>query len=298
MTECIFENRLPQECSGMRLDAALRKLLPDMGVRGTRRLWREYTILCNQRPAPPSLPVSAGDHIRIQAKTAQLEAPQAELLLVQDGLAAISKPSGLHSAHLRGGSLPSVESQLASLFAKIPGNWGLLNRLDQATSGIVLAGDGQEHAARFKAAENNGQVFKEYYAVVHGDPGNNVLIKNRLKTSNTAVSGICAEDDTDPLRHTEITRLCAVTPQELPGMHHIAPPPFYLVRCLIKKGSRHQIRAHLAHLGHPIVGDKQYGQHEECRLYLHHARITLPGFSAQCPPDWSFAASHPLSPTP
>ena len=57
----------------------------------------------------------------------------------------------------------------------------------------------------------------------------------------------------------------------------------------IAKGARHQIRAHLAAYGYPILGDTIYEktENDEGRLYLHHARIIFPGFTAVCPPQWT-----------
>jgi 23S rRNA pseudouridine1911/1915/1917 synthase len=62
-----------------------------------------------------------------------------------------------------------------------------------------------------------------------------------------------------------------------------------LVKVRILKGQRHQIRAHLSSLGHPIVGDPLYGPpvaKSDARMYLHHYKISMPGFQAYKLPDW------------
>ena len=68
--------------------------------------------------------------------------------------------------------------------------------------------------------------------------------------------------------------------------HATMPEAMTLLQITIQRGARHQIRAHLAAAGHPIVGDHLYGRHPGRVMYLHHAAISLPGFEAQCPPPW------------
>ena len=65
--------------------------------------------------------------------------------------------------------------------------------------------------------------------------------------------------------------------------------PLSLLELTILRGARHQIRAHLADAGFPIVGDAQYGLESTSRagrMYLHHFSIALPGFRAEAAPDW------------
>jgi hypothetical protein len=65
--------------------------------------------------------------------------------------------------------------------------------------------------------------------------------------------------------------------------------PFSLLELTILRGARHQIRAHLADAGFPIVGDSLYGLESSDRaerMFLHHFEITLPGFEARWMPDW------------
>ena len=93
----------------------------------------------------------------------------------------------------------------------------------------------------------------------------------------------------DHRRHTLIVPLAHLAPDRL---RDIAEPAgeATLAGCLILKGARHQIRAHAASLGHPLLGDARYGAEgrpaAEERFFLHHGRIELPGFAASCLPDW------------
>ena len=62
-----------------------------------------------------------------------------------------------------------------------------------------------------------------------------------------------------------------------------------LVGCRIRKGARHQIRAHLAAAGHPLLGDEPYGAEHSCAngaFLLHHGRVSLPDFAASRLPAW------------
>lgn len=243
------------------------------------------------------------------------------VLAEADGLVALYKPGGLHSAAIAGSVAPSVEARLPVLLDKEPGYAGfprLLNRLDGPTSGILLAARTPQAAQRFHAAEDSGRVAKTYLALVHGILEHPVTMRRALDTANRATTRVLPDDTPDPLRHTEVTPLHEMDEMDAMGAARmdgqnatagtvLPNTPCTLVRCVIRKGARHQIRAHLAALGHPIVGDARYGEcadvegnfpaaplpatqpagtHAAPTLFLHHARTELPGFRAACPPPW------------
>lgn len=273
--------------------------------------------------APVALPDGSPHELRDPAHgvapgDAESFTPAPRVLAEADGLVALSKPGGLHSAAIAGSSAPSVEARLPALLGEGAGHEGfprLLNRLDGPTSGILLAARTPQAAQRFHAAEDSGQVAKTYLALVHGTLEHPVTVRRALDTANRATTRVLPDDTPDPLRHTEVTPLGAMhvawpggtdappvdtqPPDENATGTCLPNTPCTLVRCVIRKGARHQIRAHLAALGHPIVGDARYGGHADTEgnlpeapsraappLFLHHARTELPGFRAACPPPW------------
>lgn len=173
----------------------------------------------------------------------------------------------------------------------------LLTRLDEATSGIVLAALTPEAAERFRSFERGGLTQKSYFAVVRGRLSHPLAIKNRLAVDNRKMTRVLDEDDPDPTRHTVVIPLAvadAVLEEEScdkQGEGDRAGCEATLIRVRITRGARHQIRAHLAGAGFPLVGEWMYPTAAErtsgARLYLHHARVEFPGFSALDMPGWN-----------
>ena len=266
------------EFDGQRLDKALVLCAPELGLRGRRRLWEGYRVLVDGREREKNYRVHAGQKIFLEplnkTKEKNPAQPELEIAAEDEQYAAIIKPRSMHSAALAGKDEPSVEAALDSLW---PGRGArLLNRLDFATSGLLVAAFSREAAEAFWEYENLGQVVKRYLALVAGEVAEPFVIRRVLDTDNRKKTRVAGEDSDDGLRHTTVEPLGAVSRWN--GT---------LVRASIKKGARHQIRAHLAHAGHPIVGDALYGQAGVSdTLFLHHCSITFPGFSARHPPDW------------
>lgn len=194
------------------------------------------------------------------------------------GYAAVFKPGGMHSARIAGSasdvhtgfhSSPSLEDLLPQLF---PGKGAedaplLVNRLDYLTSGMVIVAFGNERLEAFRRMENEGLVEKLYLAVVHGTVSAPLHLAHRLDMARRRQTRVLEQESDDPLRHTGVLPVRPVTPpsQVQPeaacpqdeGMN--MPAGCTLVLASIRKGARHQIRAHLAHAGFPIVGDPLYG---------------------------------------
>lgn len=258
---------VPQELHGARLDQALVLVLPGSSLRERRRAWEQGAVLVDGRPQAKGFCVAAGQRIELQQEErAESPATGARVLDTQGDFVALYKPAGLHSAAIAGRDNASLERLLPAL---LPGkNAVLLNRLDQLTSGIVLAAFTPEAATRYYALEDAGQVTKEYAARVHGCLEWPVTVKNALHTDNTKKTKILAQEDESPLRWTRVEPI-----------DYDADQDQTLVRAVIHKGARHQIRAHLAHILHPIVGDPLYGKGEEGRLYLHHGKVGFEGYA-------------------
>lgn len=264
--------------AGVRLDRAVESLLPGSGLRHRRRLIEGGRVLVDGRAAPAGLKLKAGQRLSLlgeegAAPEAQ-QLPEVAVLVRTAAYAALDKPAGLHSAALAGGGGPSLEAMLPALF---PGESPvLLNRLDCLTSGIVLVGMGQAAARAFQALAP-GSVLKEYLAVVQGDLAETLVLKRRLDTDDRRRTRVLGRLDPDPRGWTHVWPEAALRAGRT------------LVRVRIQAGARHQIRAHLAAAGLPIVGDPLYGEgacEADARLLLHHQRMEFQGFRAFCPPPW------------
>ncbi|MDR3074404.1 MAG: hypothetical protein LBV01_06765, partial [Deltaproteobacteria bacterium] len=120
---------------------------------------------------------------------------------------------------------------------------------------------------------------------VRGVPATPLVLRGVLDTDTRRKTRVRPEPSPDPTRHT----LVAPLPQAGPLPEADGPLSVLLVR--IHRGGRHQIRAHLADAGFPVLGDTLYGAPEDAfPLHLHHAAIALPGFSAVCAPSWLISA--------
>jgi 23S rRNA pseudouridine1911/1915/1917 synthase len=169
----------------------------------------------------------------------------------------VNKPAGL-VCH------PTKDGERSSLIGRVRLHLGhaegrLINRLDRETSGlVVIAKDAETAGALGKLFAGSG-VAKHYWAIVHGHvkPDQQVIDAALGKdTASVVVIKDCVRPDGDPAR----TAITVVERLRYDGQ------PLTWLDVAPETGRKHQIRIHLAHIGHPIVGDKIYGGDE--RRYL------------------------------
>lgn len=261
----------PEHLPPERLDKVLAVHL-GLGIRRCRALVEAGLVLVDGRTLAKGGLVRPGQVVSVseaaEAETGVVCAAGVGIVFSAMGFAAISKPGGVHTVAGRGGN--SLEGCLPGLGLS---GWRLLNRLDLLTGGLVLAAAGEREAALYKGWQEAGQVRKWYLALARGDVGEMELTGLILDDKRRVVRVTGQEDEV--LRHTVVRPVRGVEGNTLVLAH-------------ILKGRRHQIRAHLAHAGHPLVGDPVYGAGEPGGLFLHHWRVDMPGFTAELPPEWDF----------
>jgi 23S rRNA pseudouridine1911/1915/1917 synthase len=297
---------VPPDQDGVRLNVLLEKILPDCGPRARKRLWRLRRVLLNGLPGRPTGKARAGDEILVGSEPEHIPfmGDLPAIVALGNGYVALHKPAGLHTVRLAGGDPANLEEFLALHWADLwrarrpdlpaPPPPRLVTRLDRETSGLVLALLGASPAAEkaFRALERVGLVEKSYLGLSHGAVPGPLLIRAGLDTRRRRITKVLSWPDPDATRHTRVRPLGLLDGAELKGVwgerEFFPEGPFSLIQVRILRGSRHQIRAHLACSGFPLVGDSLYGEAGGAarRLYLHHAAVSLPGFCALDLPDW------------
>lgn len=191
-----------------------------------------------------------------------------EIIHEDDDLLVVNKPADLVCHPTKGDEYSSLISRARLHLARtgqdcVP---QLINRLDRETSGLVVIAKNATTARALRRQWEAGTVEKRYLAIVHGELGEErSVIDAPLGRDEASVVAIkdCVRPDGAPAV-TEVRRLGAFTR---------AGATFSLLEVLPRSGKKHQIRIHLAHAGHPIVGDKIYGGDET--LYLDFVTGTL-----------------------
>ncbi len=315
-TLCITEAQ-----AGQRVDKALHMLFPNLSTRGRKLLWEEWHIQLNGRKVAAGVAVRTGDCLSASLKQglkasvgAEKKACHAQqweqqweqerspvFLEAHEDWLFFSKPRGLHSAAVQGGS-PSVEAYLQQNHETY-GELFLCNRLDAQTSGIVVASRSEAGRAYWQDMENRGLCQKRYVALVQGQVQKKA-VRAALDTDKRKISRVL-DAEAPLLRHSYFFPLQKISAAEYATLQIYFPEfaafpeqdfreahELNFVGCTIYKGARHQIRAHAAFAGFPLWGDRRYilrqALGEECFL-LHHGALHYEHGVIQCAASWEEA---------
>jgi 23S rRNA pseudouridine1911/1915/1917 synthase len=192
-----------------------------------------------------------------------------EIIHEDPELLVINKPAGL-VCH------PTKTDEYSSLISRVRLHLGeeahpqLVNRLDRETSGVTIVAKSVIAARQLRKLWETRQVEKEYLAIVHG----------YVRPEHQRIDASLGKDESskvaikDCVRADGAAALTDFTVEKRFQRAEISEAWFSLLRIRLRTGRKHQIRIHLAHIGHPIVGDKLYGGDEDLYLALVEDRLT------------------------
>ena len=142
------------------------------------------------------------------------------------------------------------------------GQVSIINRLDRETSGVVLVAKNGPAARRLGKAMMRRQMHKTYLAVVYGWPD----WETRKVEAPILRQGEVMESRIWVKQRVHQQGVACLSDFRVLERHENVHGRFSLVECAPHTGRMHQLRVHLAHVGHPVVGDKIYGPDEQCYL--------------------------------
>ncbi|HEY6545992.1 MAG TPA: 23S rRNA pseudouridine(1911/1915/1917) synthase RluD [Dokdonella sp.] len=243
---------VPDELAGRRFDQVLAELFPDFS-RSRLTAWVKSgdVLLAGERAIPRQI-VRGGERIELEVKLereigAEPEAIDLEIVHEDADVIVVAKPPGLvvhPGAGNRAGTMQNALLHHDPGLANIP-RGGIVHRLDKDTSGLlVVARSMRAHTALVEQLSAR-DMHRQYLAIVYGamvaggrvDEPIGRHPRDRLKQA-------VREDGREAITHYRVReRFRAMT----------------LVECRLETGRTHQIRVHMAHVRHPLVGDSQYG---------------------------------------
>jgi 23S rRNA pseudouridine1911/1915/1917 synthase len=260
---------VPAEAAGQRLDGFLAAR-EEIGSRArAERMIEGGGVLVDGEPRPKSFRLAAGAEIRYpepeQTQT-ELEPVDLDLAVLHrdEHLLVVDKPAGLLVHPVPGYRGPTL---VQGLLEEVGGEGirpGIVHRLDRDTSGLLVVARDDRTLARLQSALRRRKIHRSYVALVRGRP----------PSRRGAIEAPIGRDRRDP------TRVSLDSDVARPAVTHFAIAEALSGRTLLdvelETGRTHQIRVHLAAVGHPVVGDPVYGHGRELgldRQFLHAARL-------------------------
>jgi len=249
---------VPEAEAGLRLDRFLRKRLPEIPSKSVRFAIEAGEVRINGAEGSKGNLLLPGDRVfarRIAEERDWMpergELPGASVLYEDECVAVLDKPHDVHTEPHRPAEAGTLAGFLLHRFPIVSGisqspGLTLLTRLDYSTSGAVPAGL-TEASYRFLVREREqGRIRKVYLCIVAGRLREEMVLRGQIDSEGgEKVRVQTGSPEPDPLRWTTVTPIRAGKGTTL-------------VRARISRGKRHQIRAHLAAAGFPVVGDRRY----------------------------------------
>lgn len=189
-----------------------------------------------------------------------------EILFEDEYLIAVNKPAGLlvHPSWISPASEPHLMGILKSYLSAE--KLHTIHRLDRATSGVILVGKTLSATQAIQTQFLQRNINKTYLCVVRGWTEDEELIDYPLVPKRDKFAEPFAQEDPEPKEAVTAYRRLAQVELDIP-IGRYPKARYCLVEAKPKTGRKHQIRRHMKHILHPIIGDTKYGEGRHNRLF-------------------------------
>lgn len=273
--------------AGQRLDQFVTAYAADLSRSRIKTLLQQGYVVVDDQPAKPALKLRPGQRVCLTLPMTQPAKPQAlamplDIIFEDDDLLVVNKPAGLVMHPAPGHNQDTLVNGLIARYGEsfsVGGEMrpGIVHRLDKGTTGLVLIARNDASLQALQQQFQQRQISKRYLAVVAGDPG----AKGSLDTP-------FARHPRDRKRYTSKAHPSGVWPNERRArLNFVRREQFTgatLIEVLLGTGRTHQIRVQFSDLGHPLLGDTDYGG----------AKRALP-FARPALHAWRLGFTHPCS---
>ncbi|MBE5891647.1 MAG: RluA family pseudouridine synthase [Lachnospiraceae bacterium] len=313
------EIKISKNDSGIRFDKYLKKLFINAGSGFLYKMLRKKNITLNDQKADGKEILKVGDSVKVffsdetynkftadqNVLSKEFEAlknlkyPKPEIIFENEDLILYNKPQNLLSQKAKADDISANEILISYMINQHElteedyqtFHPSVCNRLDQNTTGILVFGKSMKGLQEMSEALKNRTAHKYYYAIVNGKFTQNGTFRGYIKkdgANNTVTVYDIQKDGADYIE----TGFSMIQYHE--------KYDFSFIEIELFTGKTHQIRAHLAQIGHPIIGDYKYGNRSVndrykanygiCTQLLHAHKIVLPNlgtFEASLPKDFN-----------
>ena len=244
--------------TGERLDAALARLVPSLSRSQAQRLIEQGAVTHGGRPVKKNEKLSAGDTLELtlpEVREVPIEAQPIPLEVCYEDadVIVVNKPKGLvvHPApgHADGTLVNALLAHCGDSLSGIGGEKrpGIVHRIDKDTSGLIIAAKNDAAHAALAAQLKDHSLARTYICLVCG----------RIRDDAGTIDAPIGRHPTDRKRMAVTSKNArrAVTHWSVIARYN----GYTHIRCELETGRTHQIRVHMAHIGHPLLGDLVYG---------------------------------------